>query len=90
MSVEILITTAEEIGIAPEIISTWPIWTCEISDFDWFYDEKELCLILEGEIIVSTATEEVHIYAGDFVVFPAGLSCRWKVLKPVKKHYFFG
>ena len=87
---KILITTVEKADIDPEIISTWPIWTCEISEFDWFYDEKESCLILEGDIIVSTTTEDVHIRSGDFVVFPAGLSCRWKVLKPVKKHYFFG
>ena len=28
--------------------------------------------------------------AGDFVVFPKGLKCRWRVIKPVRKHYTFG
>ena len=31
----------------------------------------------------------IHISSGDFVVFPKGLKCRWKVLSPVKKHYDF-
>ena len=29
------------------------------------------------------------IKAGDLVEFPKGLSCRWKVIKPVRKHYNF-
>jgi hypothetical protein len=28
--------------------------------------------------------------AGDFVTFPKGMSCRWKVLEPVRKHYRLG
>jgi uncharacterized cupin superfamily protein len=32
----------------------------------------------------------VEIAAGDLVVFPAGMSCCWEVLKPVRKHYRFG
>jgi len=32
----------------------------------------------------------VIIEAGDFVVFPKGLTCRWNVLQPIRKHYSFG
>ncbi|PIU19338.1 MAG: cupin, partial [Elusimicrobia bacterium CG08_land_8_20_14_0_20_59_10] len=30
--------------------SSWPIWTKEVSSFPWHYDEKETCLILDGEV----------------------------------------
>lgn len=69
---------------------SWPIWTCEASEFDWHYDEKETCLILEGEVEVSFKGGSVRFEKGDIVVFPEGLSCRWKVLKAVRKHYKFG
>ncbi len=68
----------------------WPIWECEVSEFPWIYSDKESCFILEGKIEVKTDDEVVHIQPGDFVVFPAGLSCTWNVTSPVKKHYTFG
>jgi len=71
-------------------ILSWPIWECENSSFDWTYSDKETCYLLEGEVTVKTETETVHFSAGDIVVFPAGLSCVWKVTKPVRKHYKFG
>ena len=70
-------------------IKAWPIWTCGISAFDWEYSEKESCLLLEGEVEVSSEFESVQFSAGDYVVFPKGLKCRWKVTKPVRKHYSF-
>ncbi len=71
-------------------VSTWPIWTKEESEFDWFYDEKESCYILEGEVEIKTDEEKVNFKKGDFVVFPEGLKCVWKINKAVKKHYKFG
>ena len=71
-------------------IFSWPIWTCEISEFDWEYSERESCLLLEGEVEVSGDFEAVQFGVGDYVVFPRGLKCRWKVIKPVRKHYSFG
>ena len=70
-------------------ITTWSIWSCEVSEFDWEYDAKESCLLLEGDVEVKTDFETVNFSAGDFVVFPRGLKCRWKVTKPVRKHYSF-
>ena len=70
-------------------ITTWPIWSCEVSEFDWEYDAEESCLLLEGDVEVKTDFETVNFSAGDFVVFPRGLKCRWKVTKPVRKHYSF-
>ena len=71
-------------------VFSWPIWSCDISEFDWEYDNKECCYLLEGEVEVSSGVETVNFSAGDFVIFPKGLKCRWKVTKPVRKHYTFG
>ena len=68
---------------------SWPIWTCDTSEFDWEYGEKESCFLLEGEVEVKTDVETVNFSAGDFVVFPKGLKCHWRVIKPVRKHYTF-
>ena len=66
-----------------------PIWECEASEFDWYYDSEETCLLIEGEVTVAYEGGSVSFGAGDYVVFPKGLSCVWKVAKPVKKHYIF-
>ena len=71
-------------------IINWPIWTSEVSEFPWKYDVEESCLILEGEVYVTAGSESVEIKSGDFVIFPKGLSCVWKVTKPIRKHYQFG
>ena len=71
-------------------VRSWPIWTCEVSEFPWEYAEKETCLLLEGDVEVNTEEETVRFGVGDFVVFPKGLKCTWKVMKPVRKHYNFG
>lgn len=71
-------------------VFNWPIWEKEESEFDWYYDETESCYILEGEVEVTTNKEKVTFKAGDFVTFPKGLKCRWKIKKAVRKHYNFG
>ncbi|MDD4954478.1 MAG: cupin domain-containing protein [Candidatus Omnitrophica bacterium] len=72
-------------------VRSWPIWEKEVSAFDWFYDEKETCLFLEGDVEIELAdNSKVKIIKGDLVVFPKGLKCRWNIKKKVKKHYKFG
>lgn len=71
-------------------VFTWPIWTKEVSTFDWFYDSQEVCYFLEGEVTVKTKDEEVSFGKGDLVTFPKGLDCVWNIKKDVKKHYKFG
>ncbi len=78
-----------EAEIREKGIYSWPVWTCEISEFDWEYDAKESCLLLEGEVEVISDQGKVQFGAGDFVVFPKGLKCYWKVTKAVRKHYSF-
>ena len=63
----------------------------EESSFDWTFDDKETCLLLEGEVTVTPdGGEPVKFGAGDLVVFQSGMDCRWDVHKAVRKHYRFG
>jgi uncharacterized cupin superfamily protein len=72
-------------------VQTWPIWEKEVSEFPWHYDEAETCFLLEGDVIVTPdGGEPVRFGKGDLVTFPEGMSCMWKVLKLVRKHYRFG
>ena len=85
----VTITQISSAEIESKQIFSWPIWTCEVSEFNWEYAEEESCYIVEGTIEVYVDNKVFHISDGDFVVFEKGLQCRWKVLKPVKKHYTF-
>lgn len=69
----------------------WSIWTKEASEFPWTYDAQETCYLLEGDVIVTPdGGEPVQFGKGDLVTFPAGMSCTWKIIKDVRKHYQFG
>ena len=71
-------------------VLSWPIWEKEISTFDWHYDAAEQCYILEGKVRVEPAEgKAVEFGPGDFVTFPKGMDCVWKVSQPVRKHYRF-
>lgn len=75
----------EELGI-----EDWPIWTKEPSEFPWTYDQQERCYLLDGEVeITPEGGQPVTIRRGDYVTFPQGMSCTWKVRHPVRKHYTF-
>ena len=87
MIIKITHLNADEIKIRG--IRSWPIWGCGVSEFDWEYKQAESCYILYGEVDVQYEFNTIHISSGDFVVFPKGLKCRWKVLSPVQKHYNF-
>ena len=72
-------------------IFKWSIWTKEISEFPWTYDEAETCYFLEGDVIVTPdGREPVQVGKGDLVTFPAGMSCTWNIKQDVRKHYQFG
>ncbi len=75
-----------------EVCKSWPIWTCGVSEFEWEYTQTEKCLILEGRVTVTDFPDSgnaVRFGPGEYVVFPNGLKCIWKVTEPVKKHYEF-
>jgi uncharacterized cupin superfamily protein len=71
-------------------IFDWPIWEKEVSEFPWTYDKEETCYFIRGRVIVTPDGGEPQEFGrGDLVTFPAGMSCTWKVLEPVEKHYAF-
>lgn len=70
-------------------ITSWPVWSKEVSRFEWTYSGNEECYIIEGEFLVETEDETYEIKAGDFVTFKDGLNCIWDIKKPVKKYYNF-
>lgn len=71
-------------------VSSWPIWTKEVSTFPWSYNSKEIAFILEGEVTVTPQHgAPVTFGVGDLVTFESGLECTWQVKKPLKKHYHF-
>jgi len=68
----------------------WGVWEKEVSEFPWTYDAEEVCYLLEGEVVVTPEVGvSVLIKAGDYVTFPAGMSCYWKINSPLKKHFNF-
>ena len=90
MQIEVMSPCPEE-RIAAEGMRDWPVWSGEVSSFPWSYSERETCLLLEGEVMVTPdGGEPVCFGAGDRVVFPAGLRCVWDVRQSVRKHYRFG
>ena len=71
-------------------VKSWGVWTKEVSEFPWSYDETETCYILEGEVEVTGDGEKIEFKKGDLVQFKKGLKCNWNVKKPVRKYYNFG
>ena len=68
----------------------WPTWEKDVSTFPWEYDEKETCLIIEGNAVAKTSEGNAEFGAGDYVVFPKGLKCTWEIKQKIRKHYKFG
>lgn len=71
-------------------VEKWSIWEKEASEFDWYYDDTEVCYILEGKVTVHTKNGEYKIKKGDLVKFKKGLSCKWEIEEDIKKYYNFG
>ncbi|WP_242863220.1 cupin domain-containing protein [Caloranaerobacter ferrireducens] len=70
-------------------IDSWSHWECEPSTFDWEYDEQETAYVFEGDVIVTTPEQTVHITDNMLVSFPKGLKCTWEVRKKIRKVYTF-
>ncbi|MCK4716488.1 MAG: cupin domain-containing protein [Candidatus Marinimicrobia bacterium] len=71
-------------------VSSWGIWECEPSTFEWHYDDRETCYLLEGKVTIKTKDQDIHLEKGDLGIFPKDLYCTWIVHAKVKKHYRFG
>jgi len=73
-------------------VFNWGTWGCGVSKFPWTYDESESCYLLAGKVTVTPDDKSLKpatFGKGDFVTFPAGMSCTWDVSEAVQKHYMF-
>lgn len=72
-------------------VFNWGTWGCGVSKFPWTYDSNESCYLLSGKVTVtpSDGRKTVEFEKGDFVTFPAGMSCTWDVSEAVNKHFNF-
>jgi uncharacterized cupin superfamily protein len=71
-------------------IYKWPVTTITATIFAWHHEKREECYLLEGEAIATTSDgKKTHFGAGDFVIFPQGLTCICNVKIPVRKHSRF-
>lgn len=73
------------------VVFQWGTWGCEASKFPWSYDSNESCYILKGKVTVTPTDDRkaVTVGEGDFVTFPAGMSCTWDVSVGIHKHFNF-
>jgi len=69
----------------------WGTWGCPASKFPWTYDSSESCYLLAGQVTVtpSDGRKAATFGKGDYVTFPAGMSCTWDVTEAVEKHFMF-
>lgn len=70
-----------------ETLEQCPVWECKPSTFNWYCDSTEENLIIEGEVTVEYDGKSISFTAGDYVIFPKGLSCIWDIKQTVKRHY---
>ena len=72
-------------------VFNWGTWGCEVSNFPWTYDSNESCYLLKGQVTVTPTDgrKPATFGKGDFVTFPAGMSCTWDVSEAVHKHFMF-
>jgi uncharacterized cupin superfamily protein len=74
-----------------ETISNAHLMKSPASKFPWTYDSSESCYLLAGQVTVTPTDgrQAATFGKGDFVTFPAGMSCTWDVTEAVQKHYMF-
>jgi uncharacterized protein len=72
-------------------VFSWGTWGCGVSKFPWTYGDSESCYLLAGKVTVTPTDGRTAVTfgKGDFVTFPAGMSCTWDVTEAVEKHYMF-
>lgn len=71
-----------------EQTQNWPLWEHEPSEFPWYYDSRETCLILEGAATVTDRDgNSMDFEQADVVEFEKGLECTWKIVRKIKKRY---
>ncbi|CAN5326363.1 cupin domain-containing protein [soil metagenome] len=65
------------------------VWQCSKGEFNWYYDVDETIYILEGSIVIESATMKPTKFGpGDVIFFKHGSQARWLVEDHVRKLAF--
>ena len=91
---KIKVETPTEQYLQDRKVRSWKIWQKKVKEdkrkvtkFEWCHYEAEEYYLLEGKVVVDTQDGKIDLVAGDFVIFPAQLSCVWTIKESVKLHY---
>lgn len=69
--------------------SVTAVWDCTAGEFRWYFGWDETVMILEGEVVVTDANNEVRtLRAGDIAYFAGNTWATWKIENYVKKIAF--
>lgn len=86
MTIEVRKPTEEEIASTV----SWGEWGQGESEFDWSYNQTEVCFILNGwATVVQPNGQMTDFRTGDWVIFPKGLECKWVIHEAIRKKYKF-
>jgi uncharacterized cupin superfamily protein len=64
-----------------------PVWECKPSTFNWFFDNNEIFLVIEGDATIEYDGRSIPFAKGDLVICPKGLTCIWNVKRTIKRRY---
>mmetsp|Transcript_17478 Transcript_17478/g.29645 ORF Transcript_17478/g.29645 Transcript_17478/m.29645 type:complete len:139 (+) Transcript_17478:31-447(+) len=86
-----VISQPDEAFLKEKGVFKWGTWGCDKGSFPWTYGENESCYLLAGKVTVTPTDGRpaATFGKGDFVTFPAGMSCTWDVEEAVQKHFNF-
>jgi len=44
------VTVKKPTEVEKQFMHKQPTWSCGVSEFDWYYDSEETCLLIEGDV----------------------------------------
>jgi uncharacterized cupin superfamily protein len=65
-------------------VSNWQIHHEPVESRERIFDQDQTLYIQSGEVTVMHSGGQVRLSAGDLVDIPAGMSCYWRVLRPME------
>lgn len=87
----VVVSQPDQDFLAKRGVFDWGTWGCGVSKFPWSYSDAESCYLLAGAVTVTPTDgrSPATFKKGDFVTFPAGMTCTWDVTEAVEKHFMF-
>jgi hypothetical protein len=67
----------------------WDVWEKDASESECSYTMEEHCFVERGSARIIHRGATLDVREGDYVVFPVGMTCTWKVAGPLGVRYAF-